>query len=62
MRWHWTAWCHRLLLGAKTSSKKSKHFLDLLCGVVLISTEHIGLGAFGVAKFVDVSLIGLSFK
>lgn len=45
-----------MLLRPETGSKKPEHLLDLLCRVVLVSTEDIGFGAFGVAKFVNMSL------
>lgn len=49
-----------MLLRAETRSKEPEHLLDLLCRVILVSTEDISFGAFGVAKLVDVSLANVS--
>lgn len=49
-----------MLLRPETGSKEPEHLLDLLCRVVLVSTEDIGFSAFGVAKFVNMSLVDVS--
>lgn len=55
-----TTGSHWLLLRPETRSKEPEHLLDLLCRVVLVSTEDIGFGAFSVAKFVNMSLVDVS--
>lgn len=55
-----TTGSHGLLLRAETGSKEPEHLLDLLCRVILVSTEDISFGAFGIAKLVDVSLADVS--
>lgn len=56
----WTTGSHGLLLGSEVGDKEPEHLLDLLCRVVLVSTEDISFRAFGVAKFVDMSLEDVS--
>lgn len=45
---------------ARGNLSKTKHFLDLLGGVILVTAEDIGLCAFGIAKLVHLSLVCVS--
>lgn len=58
-RWACGEWSTGLGLhaGSYTRSSQAKHLLDLLCSVLLTTSEHIGLGAFLVTDFVDVGLV-----
>jgi hypothetical protein len=38
------------------ASNEAQHLLDLLGGVVLVASEHIRLGALGIAKLVHLGL------
>lgn len=54
-------WATRLLLlrrhsRAERRLNERKHFLDLLCRIILISAEDIGPWAFVIADLVDLSL------
>lgn len=55
-----TTGSHGLLLRTESGGKEPKHLLNLLCRVILVSTEDISFGAFGVAKLVNVSLADVS--
>lgn len=47
-----------LLLHArpKSRSRQSKHLLDLLCGIILTTSEDVRLGTFCIANFVNLGL------
>lgn len=55
-----TTGSHGLLLRTEAGGKETEHLLNLFCRVILVSTEDIGFGAFGVAKLVNMSLADVS--
>lgn len=58
--WRRAARSHGWLLRAEACGEESEHLLNLLCGVVLVSAEDIGFGAFGVTEFMNMGLTNVS--
>lgn len=47
--------------GSAVLGTQVEHLLNLLRGVLLAASEDVGLGAFGVPEFVNLSLCGLKW-